>query len=243
MTSLKKHRQDWEDLAELDPMWAVLSAPDKQGNQWKSEDFYAAGVATVERRREALRKLGLPDTFDRVLDFGCGLGRLTYAWADHAKEAVGLDISDAMVQQAAAVARKPNARFVHHPEGLPSEFADGTFDLVFSEICLQHIPSTEAIVRVLRELGRITRSGGVVMFQLPSVLPLRLRFKYRRPLYHLLQKLGFSSAFLLRSLKLNPMKMSHMPSAQVLGIFAGAFEHRATLFPEEKNTIYVFVKR
>ena len=243
MASLKKHRQDWEDLAELDPMWAVLSAPDKAGNKWDPEEFYAAGATTIRNRRAALKKLELPDSFDRVLDFGCGLGRLTYAWAAHAKEAVGLDISEAMVTQATAAARTPNARFVHSAEGLPDAFPEGHFDLVYSEIVLQHIPDTDAILRVLREFRRVVKPGGVVLFQLPAALPLGMRIKYRRVLYHLLQKVGFSPAFLLRKLGLNPMKMSFVPSKVVLEIFGAGFEHKATLFPETKNTTYIFVRK
>lgn len=46
-------------------------------------------------------------------------------------------------------------------------FREAEFDLVFSHVCLQHMPWPLA-AGYIAEFGRICQSGGVVAFQLPS---------------------------------------------------------------------------
>ena len=41
-------RQNWEQLAEKDPMWAVLSRPEKRNGHWDRDEFYATGLDECE---------------------------------------------------------------------------------------------------------------------------------------------------------------------------------------------------
>ena len=43
--SLERHRQDWEHLAETDPLWAVLTHPGRKGGRWDVDEFFATGEA------------------------------------------------------------------------------------------------------------------------------------------------------------------------------------------------------
>ena len=68
---------EWDALARLDPLWAILSRPDRRGGGWSLDAFFATGddeVESVLARREAQ-----PDRFGVALDFGCGVGRLARA--------------------------------------------------------------------------------------------------------------------------------------------------------------------
>lgn len=136
----QRHQKDWEELGDLDPMWAVASRPGMENNRWDPEEFYGTGRRIVEVQRRNLREAGCPDHYDRVLDFGCGLGRLSYAWAPHAGEVVGVDIARPMVEKATAAARATNCLFQHNPNADLRLFPDASFDLVVSEVVLQHIP-------------------------------------------------------------------------------------------------------
>ena len=94
-----------------------------------------------------------------ALDVACGPGLLAQAFAPHVREYLGVDLTPAMVEKAAATAREvglTNARFeVADAFRLPFE-ADA-FDLVLTRLALHHLPNPSAAVR---EMARILRPGG-----------------------------------------------------------------------------------
>jgi hypothetical protein len=47
--TFKSQQENWEALAETDPLWAVLSEPEKRGNLWDVGEFYRSGW--TRRRR------------------------------------------------------------------------------------------------------------------------------------------------------------------------------------------------
>src|SRR3954453_11263430 len=93
------HR-DWEELAQLDPFWAIATSPTKRFNRWETEPFFARGHRQIARLMEDAERLGYPRGRTKALDFGCGVGRYTRALADHFEESVGVDVSEEMVAQA-----------------------------------------------------------------------------------------------------------------------------------------------
>src|SRR5664280_2679682 len=95
-TSLGQLSSEWNELAELDPMWAILSNREKKHARWDLEDFLASGRAEIEEALEAIRATGCSLGTQSALDFGCGLGRLTAALTQHFDKAVGLDVSPSM---------------------------------------------------------------------------------------------------------------------------------------------------
>ncbi|WBB65931.1 class I SAM-dependent methyltransferase [Micromonospora sp. WMMD812] len=166
--SLNDVRRDWTKLGADDPLWAVLVQPGKRGGRWDVEEFLATGRADVEETSAWLRQLGLPTRWERVLDFGCGAGRLSQALAPHADEVVGLDIAPSMLETARKLDRSGgNIRFVLNDAADLNQFPDGHFDLVYSALVLQHLPRT-VIDRYLAEFLRVLRPGGVAVVGLPT---------------------------------------------------------------------------
>ena len=53
---MRAERREWEELAELDPLWAVLSEPDRKGGRWDLDAFLATGEVEVERDARARRR-------------------------------------------------------------------------------------------------------------------------------------------------------------------------------------------
>jgi SAM-dependent methyltransferase len=158
-------RRDWTTLGATDPLWAVHVAPDKRGGQWDVDEFLELGRADVAIARDWLRRLGLPVNWQRVLDFGCGAGRLSQALAEHAGQVVGVDVSEPMLATARMLDRSDGkCEFVANDVPDLSRFADGTFDLVYSELVLQHLP-LDAIEGYLAEFMRVLHSGGVAVLQ------------------------------------------------------------------------------
>ncbi len=99
----------------------------------------------------------------RILDCGCGPGSITTGLARWAPdgEAVGIDIGAEQLEGARAIAREQGVTNVTFRQGsifdLP--FADDSFDVVFSQTVLFHVPHPE---KALAEIKRVLRPGGLV---------------------------------------------------------------------------------
>ncbi len=96
---------------------------------------------------------------ERVLDLGCGYGWYTDFFTRNGADAVGVDGSEKMI--AIAQERYPNLDFTlaNIEKSLP--FADGCFDIVFSNQVLMDIENTE---RVISECVRVLKENGVFYF-------------------------------------------------------------------------------
>lgn len=164
--SLRQLKSTWENLGRLDPLWAVLSDPARRHGRWDVAEFMATGRSQVEWIRGLAQDAGL-SLGDRALDFGCGVGRLTNALAEHVPEAVGVDIAESMIEQATALNQYPDrVGFVGY-DGKTLPFEDGSFDSAVSLIVLQHARPAVQIACLL-ELQRVVRPGGVLVLQIPS---------------------------------------------------------------------------
>lgn len=75
--SLIRHKQDWDDLADIDPFWAILSYPEQKFGGWDIDKFFLTGDQEIERVMGFATQLGYPLGRELALDFGCGVGRLT----------------------------------------------------------------------------------------------------------------------------------------------------------------------
>ncbi|GAB3899041.1 hypothetical protein GCM10029964_084400 [Kibdelosporangium lantanae] len=158
-------RRDWTTLGATDPLWAVHVAPDKRGGQWDVDEFLELGRRDVAVARQWLGRLGLPTEWRRVLDFGCGAGRLSQALAEHAGEVVGVDVAEPMLATARTLDRSGGkCSFVHNDVPDLGRFPADEFDLVYSELVLQHLP-LDAIEGYLAEFMRVLHSGGVAVLQ------------------------------------------------------------------------------
>lgn len=163
MTTLAQLKNDWETLAERDPLHAILTDTTKIQGRWNLAEFLATGELEIDIVLRHIESLGhLPDFRGEALDFGCGVGRLTQPLARRFADCVGVDIASAMVRQAEALNANPHCRYLFHAE-LSLPFADERFAFIYSNIVLQHVPRRIA-AKYLREFVRILAPGGVLVF-------------------------------------------------------------------------------
>lgn len=105
---------------------------------------------------------------EKILDLGCGWGRVLKPVRTITHNAVGLDISSQMLNSA-------NMHLKHHNlptplvrgDGTMLPFKDNSFDKVYSLLVLQHL-SKENGKKVIHEIHRVLKPGGVAFIRVPS---------------------------------------------------------------------------
>ena len=166
--TLKDVQKTYEAYGKEDPLYAVLSRKVAKDNKWDADEFFATGRDEIAEAMRHLTSLGVEVNKGRAMDFGCGVGRLTQAICEEFSEAVGVDISYSMIENA-----EKHNKFgdrceyrVNTTDDL-AQLVDDSFDFVYSNISLQHSPP-EASSKYIAEFFRILRAGGVALFQIPS---------------------------------------------------------------------------
>ncbi|HZT38249.1 MAG TPA: methyltransferase domain-containing protein [Bryobacteraceae bacterium] len=163
---LRKMQEDWDARARENARYYVATGK----TDWTDDEFFESGRRTVEE--EILTDMinicqGRDPRQMRVLEIGCGAGRVTRALAAVFGEVYGVDVSGEMVRRAReALTDSPNA-FVYQNNGKDlSVLPQGLlFDFAFSSIVFQHIPSREIIENYVREVWHRLRPGSLFKFQ------------------------------------------------------------------------------
>jgi len=97
---------------------------------------------------------------NRALDFGCGAGRSTRFLRQLGYDAVGVDVSDAMLREASA--RDPEGRYLVARDGL-EVLGRQRFDLILCAFPFDNIPGRERRIELFRQLGeRLAPNGRIV---------------------------------------------------------------------------------
>jgi ubiquinone/menaquinone biosynthesis C-methylase UbiE len=168
-------QETWTKLGKEEPHWSVLSS-----NQFKSsqiqdhkDEFYRSGSNDAALVRATVSRCGSPLTkYRRIMEFGCGVGRVTPYLAQSFDEVVAVDISTShiiMARQRSEEYGVDNVRFV---EARAPDFGmePNSFDLWFSHIVLQHNPPP-IIALILAQMFKQLKPGGLTIFQVPTYAP------------------------------------------------------------------------
>ncbi len=150
-------RRDWDARARENAARYIDCA-----HSGTEEDFWKSGAADLETL--ILQDVKL-DPSARVLEVGCGVGRLLCPLSLRVERAIGIDISPEMISRArAALSHRPNVE-LSVTAGDLAGIPDASLDFVYSFIVFQHVPSRAAVLRYLREAARALKAGGVLRFQ------------------------------------------------------------------------------
>ena len=157
-------REDWDARAREDANYYVAF-----GRREQTEDeFFATAkeIATsLEWELKRLPPASNPRT-RRALEIGCGPGRLMKPLSRHFGEIHGVDVSKEMVRLAQERLRDIPHAHVHPTDGASlAQFADESFDLVYSYAVFQHIPDKQVVLDYLRESWRVLKPAGILRAQ------------------------------------------------------------------------------
>jgi ubiquinone/menaquinone biosynthesis C-methylase UbiE len=159
---------EWQAWGLRDPYFAVLTNPKYRIDALTPEaklEFLASGRRTVNVVLETCRGyFGAQFAPQRVLDFGCGVGRLSIPFAAQAREVVGMDVAESMLAEARLNCQAQdchNVTLVLSDDTLSR--AAGQFDLVYSGIVLQHIEVARGRKLFAELVGKVMPGGcGVI---------------------------------------------------------------------------------
>jgi SAM-dependent methyltransferase len=163
--------QTWNKLGNERPHWSVLSSdsflPDRITTT--AGDFYASGATDAQRIVSALARHGIqPEAICRVVEYGCGVGRVTPHLAKLFHSVTACDISESHLTLARELIQTNGFINVTFLLARPPDFGMAEpFDFWFSHIVLQH-NSPPLIAMILRQAFARLASGGIAMFQLPT---------------------------------------------------------------------------
>ena len=153
----ERMRRDWDERAREN---ARLYIADKES---EGLNFSLSGCRDAFGMLEELHPYLRADT--KLLEIGCGIGRLLQFFAVLFDEVHGLDVSAEMVERGREfLARFPNAHLAVGDGRSLGVYDDASFDLVVSHHVFQHIPDKDVIRDYVREARRLLRPGGIFKF-------------------------------------------------------------------------------
>jgi SAM-dependent methyltransferase len=160
-----KMRNEWDQRALENARYYVATGK----SDWSDEEYFESGRENV--RREILTDMGNicqgrdPKQM-RVLEIGCGSGRITRALSEVFGEVYAVDISGEMIRQARqSLQDRPNAHVYQNNGSDLSVLGNIQVDFAFSFIVFQHIPSRDVILSYVREVHRLLRPRSLFKFQ------------------------------------------------------------------------------
>jgi SAM-dependent methyltransferase len=166
----ERMRDDWNRRAREDAHYYAGFG----GREQNENEFLASGAYLVAKMERELRRM--PAAANRrawrALEIGCGPGRLMKPLSHNFGEIHGVDVSDEMVALARErLAGIPHAH-VHLTGGANlAQFADESFDFVYSYAVFQHIPDRDVVIEYMREIRRVLKPHAVFRGQFNDLPP------------------------------------------------------------------------
>jgi SAM-dependent methyltransferase len=157
---------EWEKWGARDPYFGVLTHDRYRSSKMAADDylaFFESGHGHVEAvLANCRRHFGEDFQPRRVLDFGCGVGRVLLPFAEICETVVGVDVSESMLAEARRNCARfgvNNAKLVRADDTLST--VEGPFDLVHSTIVFQHIESERGLDLIARLVALVVPGGGI----------------------------------------------------------------------------------
>jgi SAM-dependent methyltransferase len=152
---------------------SVRLAFDGSAAFWR--DFYRDASRSAERLRVFREALGSVDARGLWLEAGCGIGVMARQFRDSGLDVCGVDVSRPLLSEAHRITGLP---LVTGDDVTPREhlrqasvddlpYRAAHFDGAYACSALEY---AEDLERALRELSRVVRTGGHLIFNLPNAL-------------------------------------------------------------------------
>ncbi len=140
----------------------------RSSDVWAERNFVGDYATRSLRPPEVVLLLHYADALaGRVLELGCGAGRITGYLGARGGDVLGIDISPAMVDHCRR--RYPELQFQVGDLADLSGLADGSRDVVVAEFNVLGVLDDPERTRVLRELRRVLTDEGLLLFSAHNI--------------------------------------------------------------------------
>jgi SAM-dependent methyltransferase len=129
--------------------------------EWKSLEEYILFL----KQKKAYDFFSLYCKEKFVLDYGCGSGYGTRLLSDFAKQAIGVDISERVIDYCNRQYSAKNLLFKNISPDYSLPFEANFFDVIVSSQVIEHIPD---VYRYLFELKRVLKDQGILFLTTPN---------------------------------------------------------------------------
>lgn len=162
---LELMRRDWDQRARENARHFI----DNSREHWSDEEFFGGGERSIAEQilNDTVNIFqGRDPATMRMIEIGCGAGRLTQALSKVFGEVHAVDVSPEMIAQARAnLAHRPNV-YLYVNNGCDlSPLPRQPYHFAYSYIVFQHIASYQVIESYVREVHRLLRPGALFKFQ------------------------------------------------------------------------------
>ena len=161
----QRMREDWDRRAKRDAESYIYT----RDSAADLSDFVRSGEANYNQLVRPFLPIllhGREARESRVVEIGCGIGRMTEWFAKDFGFVDAVDVSPVMIDRARRLLEQRSNVAFHTCNGSDlAPIAAGSADLVFSYIVFQHIPSRESIEGYVRDAARVLKQGGMFKFQ------------------------------------------------------------------------------
>lgn len=168
-----KNELTWEEKAKSNPLFAIMSQENFiNASSEITEDqlslFYNRGEQFWQRWFQTLFWETNDKKESRILDYGCGMGRITNQAANFSSHTYGVDISKTQIEYAKKYC--PNSDRIQFHSLNEKDFTiplqNDFFDIVYSYAVLQHIKLRSSLGIAIHEMCRVLKKKGILKIQI-----------------------------------------------------------------------------
>jgi len=161
-------KDDWDLRAKKNPYYFIRTVKNQSEDEfWQSGYFDRNSILENKSISNNLSK-----KFDtlKVLEIGCGVGRILFPMSEQFQESVGVDVSQEMVSIAnKKVKDNLNCKILLNNGKDLSELPSNHFDLCYSFVVFQHIPDKKIIRNYIKEVSRVLKPNRCFRLQVRGV--------------------------------------------------------------------------
>ena len=148
----------WHGMNKAEKFW------DGSANKFdkRAERFEENMVKTIKNARKHLKDS------DRVLDYGCATGTITYEIADNVKEILGIDLSSKMIDIAKSKADQSKNEKIDFTQAtiFDQRLSEKYFDAILASDIIHLV---EDVQKVVQRLNELLKPGGLLISSTPCL--------------------------------------------------------------------------
>jgi ubiquinone/menaquinone biosynthesis C-methylase UbiE len=162
-----KMKKEWNARAKMDSLFVIATGHSKSEDDfWNSGHDNSKKILGLDNQRFQKIIKDKNQLEMRILEIGCGIGRILIPMSKIFGDCIGIDISSEMVRQGQKyVENIPNCTIIENDGVDLSLFSDNYFDFCYSFIVFQHIPEKKIVEKYIQDVSRVLKPNCLFRFQ------------------------------------------------------------------------------